>query len=122
MPTEFWVDINYELENELACDDAQEMEVEVDIQAKYNELQQINLENQLNFNVREAALKKKNQTLEQTVQLQAKEISALERSLASSQKLIEQMKNELVQAKAMTKMTVSRLDYRIFPSVQFVVM
>lgn len=43
--------------------------------------------------------------------MQAKEISALERSLASSQKLIEQMKNELVQAKALTKLTVSIIAF-----------
>lgn len=115
VPTEFWIDINYEFEDEYECDDAQEMDA--DLQVKYNELQKLNLENKLDFNVREAALQKKNQDLTQTVQLQEQEISSLKIALASSQKLIEQMKNELVQAKALTKMTVSIYSICFFSSI-----
>lgn len=105
VPTEFWVDINYEFDDGIACDDTQEMKTT--IQVEYDQLQQLNLENQLNFNVREEALLKKNHDLKQTVQLQAKEITALKASLLSSQRLIEQMKCELVQAKAQTNIAVS---------------
>lgn len=102
VPTEFWVDINDEpFENESEC------EMDEDFQVKYNELQQLYLEKQLKFNMREISLQEKNKDLERKIQLQAKELSALKKSLASNQTLIEQMKNELVRIKTSTSMSVS---------------
>lgn len=105
VPTEFWVDINYEFENEVADGDTQEMEA--NLQVEYDQLQQLYLKNQLNFNVREEELLNKNLDLKETVQLQAKELSALKTALVSCQKLIDQMKCELVEAKVQTNITVS---------------
>lgn len=61
VPTEFWVDILQTSDEQSDCDDTQDMNIHVDIdlQIKYNELQQLRLKNELDFNVREASLQKK---------------------------------------------------------------
>lgn len=106
IPTEFWVDINYEFEDEIEHDDDQEFS-KSQLQVKYDQLLELHLENQLDFNIREAALLKKNQDLEQTVKSQANELSALKKAFTSSQKLIQDMEYELVEAKTQTNIGVS---------------
>lgn len=105
IPTEFWVEILESFVDEADYDDTRE--IGVDIQMKYNELKQLNLENQMDFNIREASLQKKNNDLERTIQKQVEEISALKKSLAASQTLNENLKTKLIEAKTSTNIKVS---------------
>lgn len=104
IPTEFWVDILETFDEKSDCDDTKE--IDTDLQTKYNELKQINLDSQNVFYVREASLLKKNHDLEQIVEWQTNEISTLKKSVIASQKLVEKLKMELVEAKAPTNINV----------------
>lgn len=105
VPTEFWVEILETFDGVTDCDDTSESDT--DLQMKYNDLRQSSLKQQMDFNVREASLQKKNHDLERTVRMQSQEISALKKSLNGSQMLIEQLKTKLVEAETSTNIKVN---------------
>lgn len=117
VPTEFWVEMLEPIVEDL--DDDIDVEIDVDFRLKYAELQKFYLRNQMNMNIREASLQKKNAALQRTVQMQSNEISKLKKSLTATQMLIEQMKSKLIQAKTSTNIKVSIFRRYCWPSRRY---